>query len=340
MTIPTVKSLIFSLFIIIILISLAIFGFFYYKNTNKSNENYIAIGVYPMFTPDSNHIIYLKYSNPLSPNNVDEIHLCNLDGSNDKKIATTGMDWRSKFRNDQDLIFNFYEEINGTSHQKIYSLNINNGQISEITSGYDFSLNQENSKMVYIHRDYNNYKDWTNVTIRIFDFNTKEIIEFNDTGFASSPILTKDNKYIIYTDYNNIIRYDIQKREKILLTEGGGGMYRNVGFELQLSPNGEKILFHRGGEMSTGAYLMNTDGSKIKKIAESCDFAKFHPTKNEVYSRGIEKVDFEGNNQKIIINSKYQWTFSFNSDGSKIVYSARKIRDSLDYYIFISDTSD
>lgn len=308
--------------IIIILMSNLFSGCIYNMNNDKKNRSpsYLGLGAATIFSPDGQHIVFEDYFEN------EGTWIIDIDGNNRKKISEQRVYLDTNFISNNELLF--------SSNKEILAMNITNGKIYKIVDGYDYSLSFDKTKIVY-KKSRENYT-YSKVGIYSLITNYENII--NISGGVNSPIFNINNTQIIYTNFEYIFRFDIKTKKKTLITEGGGAIETSVGYNLKLSPDGERILFYLGNhEIKEGMYLTDLNGTEVTKIADAHNFPKFHPNRDEIYYRGIYKNDFTGKNESVVINSDYQWTFDINPNGDKLIYCARKERDSQIYYMWLME---
>jgi Tol biopolymer transport system component/imidazolonepropionase-like amidohydrolase len=146
----------------------------------------------------------------------------------------------------------------------------------------------------------------------------------NLTDFESDPSFSSDGKTVVFVSWNDenlgaVHKIDLNgSNHKQLTTEKG--IYRMPAFD----PNNQKIVYKKEGgngdqgfdfTKKTGIYLMNTDGSMTKKIAEGGDFPMFNTKGDRIFVQtggsfmgGLTKTlisfDLEGQKEQSHFSSK------------------------------------
>jgi len=158
------------------------------------------------------------------------------------------------------------------------------------------------------------------------------VIESNGTNYSNltnntaretrdeNPEFSPDGSQIVFTSYR-----DGEKQIYLMNSDGSGqtNLSNSTVYcdDPHISPNGDKILFYRRGDI----YTMNLSGGGQQLLSNDAYGARFSPNGSKIVftkDSGVFTMNSDGSNQVLIASGTGMNNPIFSSDGSKIMYTA------------------
>ncbi|MBK7107391.1 MAG: DUF5050 domain-containing protein [Ignavibacteriae bacterium] len=220
--------------------------------------------------------------------------------------------------------------------------------------------NEPIEKIVFVSVDnLNNIGSTSNIFVINGDGSNLKQLTNSDSYYSTNPIITFDNKYIIYEsnreNYPNIFSMTLDGSEIKNLTNS-----YSFDFEPQISSNNlivfERFDFNNGIMQNPQIYKMTIDGGSQVNLTND-----IYPNENPkidfkgeyIYyisrisgSNHLNRIDVYGKNKKLLTDSTLDVTifeddFTISEDGKKIAFIAYDNYSSImDLYIMNSDGSE